>query len=211
MTFLGNLFKNKEKNYNQSYFTFNHLRHLKSWYSPLVKMYYRYVAGYCMASVSKLNRGDRVLDIGCGVGILVDQFNQLGYQAVGVDVNTEAIKNSLRPEKCFLVGTTAKLNFPDNYFDLVVSREVLEHISETEIDACISEWDRVGKGKMIHIIAVTERGESATADPVHVNVKPEKWWREKFKSHGYKVVIKPRKLFFSPFGSSGYFYLSRLA
>ncbi len=157
-----------------------------------------------MARAVGLKKSDKVLDIGCGVGALVEQFNKLGYQAIGVDVNEEAIKNSIYPKNCLLVQTTAKLSYPDNYFNLVVSREVLEHISADHIDDCIKEWDRVSVGKMIHIIAVTERGPSATDDITHVNVQFEKWWIEKFKEHGYKTIIKPQKLFFSLFGTKGY-------
>jgi hypothetical protein len=35
------------------------------------------------------------------------------------------------------------------------AREVLEHINPAVIDRCIDEWDRVGKGRRVHIIAVT--------------------------------------------------------
>lgn len=196
---------NKVKNYSEDYFVYNHLRHINSRYGFLMKMYYRYLALYCMAKPANLAKGGKVLDIGCGVGILAEQFNKLGYQTIGVDVNKTAIENSVCPKKCLLVEKTSRLDFPDNYFDLIVSREVLEHIPLTDIDACIKEWDRAGKGKMIHIIAVSERGKSAVGDPAHINVKPEKWWVEKFKKHGYKALKNPSKLFFSPFGSSGYF------
>ena len=120
-------------------------------------------------------------------------------------MSTAAIKNSVYPQKCFLVDTTAKLNYPDKYFDLVVSREVLEHISPQEIDTCITEWDRISKGKMVHIIAVRERGSSSIDDPTHLNVQDEPWWIEKFKTYGYKAIRKPKRFFFSPFGNSGYF------
>ena len=105
-----------------------------------------------------------------------------------------------------LVKTTAKLNYPKNHFDLVVSREVLEHIPKKDIDNCIREWDRISKGKMVHIIAVKERGACATDDPTHINVQTEKWWIKKFKKHGYKA-IRQKKFFFSFFGSKGYLML----
>ncbi|NMB56601.1 class I SAM-dependent methyltransferase, partial [Candidatus Beckwithbacteria bacterium] len=90
------------------------------------------------------------------------------------------------------------------YFDLVVSREVLEHIPHNEIDSCIDEWDRVSQGKMVHIIAVSERGPSAIDDPVHINVQSENWWINKFKQHDYQAIKNPQKFFISPFGNSGY-------
>lgn len=198
------IYMNKKDRYDESYYFNNHIKRLNSFRGFFVKLYYRYIASYIMAKAAKLKKNDKVLDIGCGVGTLVQQFNKLGHQAIGVDVNIEAIKNSLSPKNCFLVKTTAKLDFPKNYFDLVVSREVLEHIPVDQIDDCIKEWDRVSKGKMIHIIAVKERGISAIDDPTHVNVQTENWWMNKFKEHGYKTIKKPKKFFFSPFGSEGY-------
>jgi SAM-dependent methyltransferase len=201
------LYMSKEIIYEDKYFHYNHIRHINARYSFIIKLYYRYIASLCMALPANTHPGARVLDIGCGIGILVQQFNKLGYQAIGVDVNQCAIENSVSSSNCFLVKTTANLDYPRRYFDLVVSRECLEHIPEPEIDNCIIEWDRVGNGCMVHIIATTERGESAINDPLHVNVKPQQWWIDKFAAFGYKTIRSPMKLFFSPFGSTGYFMM----
>ena len=197
-------YMNKEENYNEEYYIQNHLKHLNSFYGFFTKLYYRYIASYIMAKPAKIHKGSKILDVGCGVGILVEQFNKLGYDAIGIDINHSAIDNSICPKKGFLVENIANLEYSENYFDLVVSREVLEHIPQQEIDKSIQELDRVSKGLMIHIIAVTKRGKSATKDPTHVNVQTENWWVSKFQQYGYKVIKKPKKFFLSPFGSSGY-------
>lgn len=201
---ISSVYMNKNKCYDDDYYLKNHLNKINSIYGFFIEFYYRYLASYIFAKAARIEKSDKILDIGCGVGILVKQFNKLGFEAIGVDVNKPAIKNSIFPKKCLRVKTTARLNFSDNYFDLIVSREALEHIPPEKIDDCIKEWDRVSKGKMVHIIAVSERGISAINDPSHVNVQSENWWIKKFKQHGYKAMRKPRKLFFSPFGSSGY-------
>jgi cyclopropane fatty-acyl-phospholipid synthase-like methyltransferase len=203
------LYMNQEKTYDEAYFLANHLRKLRSWRGYFVRRYYRYVASYAMAGAAKLHPHAKVLDIGCGVGILVQQFIKLGYQAKGVDVSQAAIANSIIPQHCSLVATTAKLDYPDQYFDLVVSREVLEHIPAEDIDACIDERDRVSKGKMVHIIAVRERGTSAINDPTHVNVQAEQRWITTFAKHQYKAIRQPRKCFFSPFGNKGYLMFTK--
>jgi len=202
---LSRFYMNRVDTYDEHYYLMNHIRHLNSFYGFLIQLYYRYVAGYAMAAAARLNKGSRVLDVGCGTGILVKQFNHLGFEAQGVDVEAQAVRHSLAPDHCTLTVSTATLDFPDDHFDLIVSREVLEHIPRDEIDACIAEWDRVGSGRMVHIVAVTERGASATEDPTHVNVQSEHWWIERLQSHGYQAVTKPQRFFFSPFGNSGYF------
>lgn len=204
---LSRFYMNQADCYDETYYLTNHVGHLDSFYGFLIRLYYRYVAAYAMASPAGLAPGSRVLDIGCGVGTLVKQFNRLGYEAHGVDVHPEALRLSVAPEQCVLADSTANLDYPDGWFDLVVSREVLEHIPPDDIDACLEEWDRVGKGRMVHLIAVTERGASATEDPTHVNVRTEQWWVDRFARLGYRAVRRPRRFFFSPFGSSGYLML----
>lgn len=200
---------NKNPQYDDQYYLTNHLKSMDSVYGHLVKKYYHYIASYILAGAAKIKNKAKVLDIGCGVGTLVEQFNKLGFDAYGVDVSKCAIKNSIYPQKCSLVKTTAKLKFPKQHFDLIVSREVLEHIPKKEISNCIKEWDRISKGKMVHIIAVTERGPSATDDPAHINVQSESWWIKTFKKHHYRAIKNPQPFFISPFGSSGYFMFDK--
>ena len=187
-----------------------YLRHLVEWYGPLVKLYYKYIAQHCMIRPAKLKKGSKILDIGCGIGLLVYCFNKLGYDAKGIDVNPNAIACSLEPLNSICVEQSSKLPFPDNYFDLVVSREVLEHIPLSEIDNCIDEWERVGNGVFIHIIAVSDRGKRVINDPAHINVQSENWWIEKFTEHGYSVIRKPSKLYYYPYGSQGYLMMQKI-
>jgi 2-polyprenyl-3-methyl-5-hydroxy-6-metoxy-1,4-benzoquinol methylase len=199
---ISSIYMNKVNHYGSEYYA-HYIKHANAWYGFVMKSYYRYVADQCMIKPMNIPPKSRVLDIGCGVGLLVEQFTQLGYDTAGVDVHSAAIELSVCPERCFLATTTAQLNFPDRYFDLIVSREVLEHIPISDIDECIKEWNRIGNGKMVHFIAVTERGYSAMQDPTHVNIQTEAWWAEKFRSHGHKV-LQPTNIPFSPFGTWGY-------
>jgi len=185
-----------------------YLKPLNSWYGSIIHLYYKYLAHYCMTKPAHLKKGSKILDVGCGVGTLVHQFNKLGHQATGIDVNKNAIQNTISPRNCFLVQNSSKLDYPENFFDLIVSREVLEHIPASEIDDCINEWHRISKGLMIHIIAVSDRGSRVINDPAHINVQSERWWIDKFFAHGYKVIRRPSNKYFYPFGNSGYLMIS---
>lgn len=208
LNWLESLYTRRIKECGDEYFQKNHLRLLRSPFGFLQRRYYRYVAKTCMIGETVKPRGWRVLDVGCGVGLLVGEMAALGYDVVGIDVNEAAIRNNLAPSRCSLVADSGKLPYPDGWFDLVVSREVLEHIDGSTIDRCIDEWDRVGKGRMVHIIAVTERGQSAYNDPTHVNVQPESWWTETFRRHGYIRRDAPG-VFYSQYGNTGYFVLDK--
>lgn len=81
--------------------------------------------------------GDRVLDIGCGVGV----FTQLVKHTLptcevwGVDISSKAIEDNQREHtgieyKQHYIGQSAK--FPQKYFDFVFSGEVLEHLDHPE-------------------------------------------------------------------------------
>ena len=200
---------NRVEEYTASYYARTYLRHLNAPYGLLIRQYCRYLANFCFMRPAGISKGSKVLDVGCGVGILTEQFNRLGCTSIGIDISPAAIRKSVYPQSCFLVEDSSRLDYPNGYFDLVASREVLEHIPVTQIDWCIQEWDRVAKGVMIHIVSVAERGQSAFDDPTHLNVKPEQWWIDRFKEHGYLTLRKPSRAYFSLFGYSGYFMMTK--
>ncbi len=76
--------------------------------------------------------GARMLDIGCGVGAYVDKFRSLGAHAFGVDVDAEKLAEAQRAKRLRLLATSVSetLPFPDNYFDVVVLHEVIEHVDD---------------------------------------------------------------------------------
>lgn len=80
--------------------------------------------------------GHRVLDLGCGRGILLDRlattFQTTGF---GVDISRETLKG-LRTESLHLHRVACSegenLPFPDSSFDMAVSMDVLEHVQAPE-------------------------------------------------------------------------------
>ncbi len=69
----------------------------------------------------------RALDIGCGAGYTLSYLKQMGFTAEGIDARPEAVK--LAQERGFDVklGRFEADIFPEERFDLVVARSVLEH------------------------------------------------------------------------------------
>jgi len=91
-----------------------------------------------MRSLCSIKKGDKVLDVGCGVGQEVEKIASLVGEnglVTGVDIG-EGIIEEARARLCdkglpveFVTGSADKLNFPDDSFDLVRAERVLEYIS----------------------------------------------------------------------------------
>ena len=78
-----------------------------------------------------LRPGARILDVGCGSGALLDALHRDGgWQAVGVEINPEAVRIGREAGLDLRLGSLEDAAFPDNSFDLVVLNHVLEHVHE---------------------------------------------------------------------------------
>jgi len=79
----------------------------------------------------KLKFDSKILDIGCGSGLMLNSLEGLG-QTFGLDMSDDAIKFSKEifngeVKKGFLPD---QIPYPDNYFDLITALDVIEHIDE---------------------------------------------------------------------------------
>jgi len=100
-----------------------------------------------------LERGKRLLDVGCGDGIL-GYFAREKYEEVyGVDISEEALeiarRRGVKTKRVNL--NKGKLPFRDEFFDAVVCLDVIEHVFEPR--SLIKEIHRVLQKKGVLIIS----------------------------------------------------------
>ena len=101
-------------------------------------------------------KGKVVLDAGCGDGWYSALMQKSGARVYGADYSGKAISFAkiILPEVTFSEGSLLSLPYEDNFFDVVLSFQVLEHIEPTDLAQAISEVDRVLKPGGIFIPSV---------------------------------------------------------
>ncbi len=144
----------------------------------------------CQAAGNKIN--SRVLEDGCGVGEYLAHLAMHAKQAVGLDYEFERTLEARIKVSEVVCGAGEKLPFPDDYFDLVLSHEVLEHVQDDQ--QAINEILRVLKpgGRLILFVpnrgypfethGIYWKGEYKFGNKLFVNYLPRKW-RDKLAPH----------------------------
>ncbi|MCM8786794.1 MAG: class I SAM-dependent methyltransferase [Candidatus Omnitrophica bacterium] len=145
-------------------------------------------------------RPKRVLDVGCAKGFLVYLFNNHGIDCYGIDISEYAIENSpenIKNKLSVVDIVNDKLPFCDNYFDLIVGLEVIEHLDS--FDNLLKECYRVLKTNgYLFFTTPTPGSWDAVNDVTHINVHPKSFWLDLVKKYHfielrkqeYKIFIK---------------------
>ncbi len=101
---------------------------------------------YIKALIRALPKEMRILDAGCGEGVLVEQFASEGYDVKGIDLNYES-EHVQR-------GSVLGMPFSDNRFDVVLLLDVFEHLAYADQPKALVEISRVLKEDGLFIISI---------------------------------------------------------
>jgi len=128
------------------------------YYSP-VEFSHRYRIRIIM---EKLNPqpGEKILDLGCGVGTFAFHSAAAGASAWGIDYSAESVKAAESLCRKFNVGdktvfmvhdATEGLPFENRFFHKIVSADFFEHITDEQKSALLQEMKRIlaDKGEMV--------------------------------------------------------------
>jgi len=84
--------------------------------------------------LAKINKKGRLLDVGCATGFLLDQARKQGWEVYGVELSAWAVdyaENKLQLIN-IIHGSLKEADFPANFFDAVVLKDVIEHLIDPQ-------------------------------------------------------------------------------
>ena len=142
--------------------------------------------------------GARLLDVGCGGGILAEEFARDGFDVTGIDPAPESIATAREHAAAsglaiaYEVGSAEHLPFADGAFGLVACCDVLEHVENAE--QAVSEVARVLKPGGVFFYDTINRTFMSRLAVIKVM---QEWQSTAFaepNSHVWEKFIKPREL-----------------
>lgn len=126
-----------------------------------------------------------IIDFGCGPGKLAFTALKHNLSIHLVDISEHCLDPEvflLHIKKKVLFSQSSLWDLPKTLFpaEWIICFDVLEHIPEKKIDACLKEMSlRMKKGGFFSICLQKEQFGEIVGESLHLTLKPANWWREK--------------------------------
>jgi 2-polyprenyl-6-hydroxyphenyl methylase/3-demethylubiquinone-9 3-methyltransferase len=144
------------------------------------------------------SHGKRLLDLGCGGGLLAEEFTLMGFDVTGIDpsdklievARSHAAQSGLKIN--YLTGNGDKLPYENETFEVVACCDVLDHVQEW--DTVIGEIARVLKPDGIFIYDTINRTDYSKAVMIDLAQENEATRFLPPNLHAWEMFIKPEEL-----------------
>jgi len=94
-----------------------------------------------VSAVRELSRDKRVLEAGCGTGLVLSRLAEVAREAHGFDLSLGMVQQARKRGLSVTLGSVTQVPFRDASFDLVCSFKVLAHVPQ--ITEALRELSRV--------------------------------------------------------------------
>lgn len=136
-------------------------------------------------------RPSSVLDLGCGCGVWLARWQEVGVaEVIGIDGNYVSSKDLVIPVESFVAGDLGQPVDLGRRFDLAQSLEVAEHLTESRARGFVADLCRHSDLVVFGAAPPGQGGEN------HINEQPYAYWQGFFEDEGYDAYdfIRPRVL-----------------
>lgn len=154
----------------------------------------REIEGQNPRLIKEVFQPERVLDLGCGPGVLMYLLYELGVTADGIDFSPHS-REFAPPEvrDRIMIGSVTEHLVPDDSYDLVICREVLEHLTVLQVRQTVQNICRV-TSRYIYLTtrfhpnptSLLDVTDQADFDPTHITLLNKDLLRLLFVLEGLK-------------------------
>ena len=196
--------------------TFNHLTRLVSFIDKIENETYPETPSFIHSDITgkvldfllpryQIAQNSRILDIGCGQGPALDILCDKGYQStVGITLNDEDVRICREKGHDVRKMDQSFLEFPDNSFDFIWARHVIEHSVFPYFT--LTEFSRVMvPGGMLYLeVPAPETSCHHETNPNHYSVLGRGAWASLLGRSGFTVSDEAKYSFTTGMGPDEY-------
>lgn len=102
-----------------------------------------------------IHKNAKILEIGCGEGLLLNELFKAGYNVTGIEPSTTASERARKKGLNVITGEFPNTNL-DKKYDVIILSHVLEHLQDPGL--IIQEIKKVGAGGMLFLVQANYKG-----------------------------------------------------
>lgn len=151
------------------------------------------VYNWLISEIVRRSKPGPILDVGCGLGFIVEGATSWGFQCVGLDGSPDAIE--LARERCPSLDVRVHdladpLPFPAESFQTVMMYQVIEHLVPSTTPSVLSEIFRVLRPGGVFLVYSPSRynRHERLADSTHINMLTPSELRAALTAAGFGTI-----------------------